>query len=159
MSLEPLKALLDHEKGGVFYLPEHASPKDVQAAAKRAKFAYFHIEGKNIARKEQLLNHVATALRFPDYFGGNWDAMEECLTDMEWVDAPGYLIYYDHIDGLAQGHPDQLETFVEICRDAVSSWKDDGTPFVVLLSGSKAPKGVLKLGAKPPAASPDDDED
>jgi len=147
MSLEALKTLIEDEKGGVFFLAEPATPKDVQAAAKRAKFAYFHIEGKNIARKEQLLNHVATALRFPDYFGGNWDAMEECLTDMEWVDAPGYVIHYDHIDGLAAAHPDQLETFIEICRDAVGSWKEDGTPFIVLLAGSKPPKGVAKLKA------------
>lgn len=150
MALEALKSLLEDEKGGVYFLPEPVQPKDVAACAKRAKFAYFHIEGKLIARKEQLLNHVATALRFPDYFGGNWDALEECLTDMEWVDAPGYLIHYDHIDALANEHPDQLQTFVEICRDAVASWKEDGTPMVVLLSGTKAPKGVPKL--KPGAA-------
>lgn len=157
MALDALKTLLEGKKGGVFFLPDHAQPKDVQAAAKRAKFAYFHIEGKSIGRKEQLLNHVATALRFPDYFGGNWDALEECLADMEWVDAPGYLIYYDHIDALAAAHPDQLQTFVEICRDAVASWKDDGTPFVVILSGAKAPKGVAKLGEKPPPESDEDD--
>jgi RNAse (barnase) inhibitor barstar len=147
MALEALKTLLEDEKGGVYFLPEHPPSKDVAAAAKRAKFAYFHIEGRNIARKEQLLNHVATALRFPDYFGGNWDALEECLADMEWVDAPGYLIYYEHIDALAEAHPDQLQTFVEICRDAVASWKADGTPMVVLLSGTRAPKGVSKLKA------------
>ena len=150
MALEALKSLLEDEKGGVFFLPEHALPKDVAAAAKRVKYAYFHIEGKLIARKEQLLNHVATALRFPSYFGGNWDALEECLADMEWVDAPGYVIYYDHIDALANEHPDQLQTFVEICRDAVASWKEDGTPMIVLLSGTKSPKGVAKLKAGQP---------
>ena len=145
MPLDALNDLLEDETGGVFFLPQHATPRDVQVAAKRAKLAFFHIEGKNIARKEQLLNHVATALRFPGYFGDNWDALEECLTDMEWVDAPGYVIYYDHIDGLLAAHPDQFSTFVEICRDAVGSWKEDGTPMVVLLSGAKAPKGVARL--------------
>lgn len=159
MALEALKSLLAERKGGLWFVPGQAQPKDIAAAAKRAKYAYFHIEGRNIARKEQLLNHVATALRFPDYFGGNWDALEECLADMEWVDAPGYLILYDHVDALAQAHSDQLQTFVEICRDAVASWKDDGTPFVVLFSGSHAPKGVATLGAKPaPAASEDEDD-
>ena len=56
-------------------------------------------------RKEQLLNHVATALHFPKDFGHNWDALEECLTDIEWVDADGYVIYYDHIDGAAHRAP------------------------------------------------------
>src|SRR5688572_8551105 len=142
---EALDNLLGENRGGVWFLPEHADVKAVQACAKRNGFAFFHIEGKNIARKEQLLNHVATALHFPDEFGHNWDALEECLTDLEWVDADGYLIYYDHIDGLLAAHPDQFETLVEILRDAVASWKTDDTAMVVLLSGSKAPKAVARL--------------
>ena len=147
MPLEMLADLLEENRGGVWYLPEPVEAKSVQALAKRHGFAYFHIDGKNIARKEQLLNHVATALHFPGDFGHNWDALEECLTDMEWVDADGYVIYYDHIDALMSAHPDQFATLVEILRDAVASWKEDGTAMVVLLSGSKAPKGVGKLGA------------
>jgi len=148
MALAALESLLEADKGGVWFLPSHVEPKSVQAAAKRAGFAFFHIEGKNITRKEQLLNHAATAMHFPKSFGHNWDALEECLTDLEWVDAEGYVIYYDHIDGLLEAHPDQFETLVEILRDAVASWKEDGTPLVVLLSGQKAPKGVSKLKEK-----------
>ena len=148
MALAPLETLLDDgEPGGIWFLPNHAEVKDLKALAKRKGFAFFHIEGRNIARKEQLLNHTAMALQFPKDFGHNWDALEECLTDLEWVDADGYLIYYDHIDGLLEAHPDQFETFVEIARDAVASWKEDGSPMVVLLSGAKAPKGVQKVKA------------
>ena len=145
MPLSALEAVVDANKGGVWFLPSHAETKQVQAIAKRAGFACFHIEGKNIQRKEQLLNHVATALHFPGDFGHNWDALEECLTDLEWVDAEGYILYYDHIDGLLDAHPDQFETLVEILRDAVASWKEDGSAMIVLLSGAKAPKGVAKL--------------
>ncbi len=145
MALDALEKLLEENHGGVWFLPNHADVKAVQSAAKGNGFAFFHIEGKNIARKEQLLNHAATALRFPADFGHNWDALEECLTDLEWVDADGYVIYYDHIDGLLSAHPDQFETLVEILRDAVASWKDDDTAMVVLLSGAKPPKGVSKL--------------
>jgi RNAse (barnase) inhibitor barstar len=145
MPLDALDNLLGENRGGVWFLAEHADVKAVQACAKRHGFAFFHVEGKNIARKEQLLNHVATALRFPDEFGHNWDALEESLTDLEWVDADGYVLYYDHIDGLLGAHPDQFETLIEILRDAVASWKSDETAMVVLLSGSKPPKGVAKL--------------
>jgi hypothetical protein len=87
-------------------------------------------------------------MHFPKSFGHNWDALEECLTDLEWVDAEGYVLYYDHIDGLLEAHPDQFETLIEILRDAVATWKQEGSAMVVLLSGSKAPKKVSKLTSK-----------
>jgi RNAse (barnase) inhibitor barstar len=145
MALAALESVVESDKGGVWFLPSHVEVKPVQALAKRAGYAFFHVDGKNIQRKEQLLNHVATALHFPGDFGHNWDALEECLTDLEWVDADGYILYYDHIDGLLDKHPDQFETLVEILRDAVGSWKEDGSAMIVLLSGTKPPKGVAKL--------------
>ena len=90
------------------------------------------------------MNAVATALRLPKDFGHNWDALEESLVDLD-MEADGFVIFYDHIDGLLTAHPDQFETLVELLRDAVASWKEDGTPMAVLLCGAKAPKGVGKL--------------
>jgi len=145
MPVGAIESLLEEGHGGLWFMPKRAETKALQAAAKRAGYAFFHIDGKNIARKEQLLNHVALALHFPKDFGHNWDALEECLTDLEAGNCDGYLIYFDHIDGLLAAHPDQFETLVEILRDAVESWKEDGTPMVVLLSGAKPPKGVAKL--------------
>ena len=145
MPHEAVEQLVEENKGGVWFLPAQADARALQKVAKKAGFAFFHIDGRKIMRKEQLMNAAATAMSFPDHFGNNWDALEECLTDLEWVDADGYMIYYDHIDGLLTTHPDQFETLVEILRDAVGSWKEDGEPMVVLLSGAKAPKGVSKL--------------
>ena len=138
-----LASILENARGGVWFVPG-VDARAAQSAAKKAGFSYFHIDGKSIERKEQFMNAVATALRLPKSFGLNWDALEESLTELEG-DGDGYLIYYDHIDGLLNAHPDQFETLVEILRDAVESWKEDGTPMVVLLSGAKAPKGVSKL--------------
>jgi RNAse (barnase) inhibitor barstar len=146
MSHEALESILESNKGGIWFVPA-AETRGVAAAAKKAGFAYFHIDGKSITRKEQFLNNVATALHFPKSFGHNWDSLEECLMDMESGDADGYVILYEHIDGLLETHPDQFETLVEIFRDAVTSWKEDGTPMAVLLSGTKAPKGVSKLAS------------
>ena len=148
MSLNALATILEENRGGVWYLPAHKEPRAVQKLAKDAGFAFFHVDGKTIARKEQLLNHMAVAMHFPKEFGHNWDALEDHLTDLEWVDADGYVIYYDHIDGLLGAHPDQFETLVEILRDAVASWKEDGTAMLVLLSGGKAHKGVGTLPDK-----------
>ena len=141
-----IAALLGAGHGGVWFVSGTSDVKAAQSAARKAGFAFFHIEGRNITRKEQLLNAMATAMRFPKTFGENWDAFEECLIDLE-TDKDGFLICYDHIDGLLGAHPDQFGTLVEILRDAVESWKEDGTPMIVLLCGAKAPAGVAKLKA------------
>ena len=138
-----IASILESHKGGVWFLPG-GEARALQSAAKKAGYTYVHIDGSKIERKEQLLNHLATALRLPKTFGHNWDALEECLNDLEG-DGEGFVIHYDHIDGLLGAHPDQFETLVEILRDAVGSWKEDDEALVVLLSGSKPPKGVSKL--------------
>ena len=144
MALEALESLLEAGKGGLFFVPS-APMSAVRAAAKGADFSCFHIDGRKIERKEQLLNAFSTALRFPEHFGHNWDALEECLSESDWGEGDGCVVYYEHVDGLLAAHPDQFETLVEICRDAVASWKDDDTALVFLFSGAKAPKGVPKL--------------
>jgi RNAse (barnase) inhibitor barstar len=51
------------------------------------------LEGSRIKSKGDLLAAVATTLNFPDYFGHNWDALDECLGDVdeptviEWIEA------------------------------------------------------------------------
>lgn len=51
-----------------------------------------------IADREALFDALAEALSFPEYFGRNWDAVADCLSDAEptvlrvdaslWDDAP-----------------------------------------------------------------------
>ena len=145
MPLAALEAVLEDRKGGVYFAPATVESKSIARAAKAAGFDYFHIDGRNIARKEQLLNAMATALDLPPHFGHNWDALEECLVDMDVSDGDGFLIHYEQVDAIAAAHPSELETLVEIFRDSVTSWQEDGTPMVVVLTGAKAPKGVTKL--------------
>jgi hypothetical protein len=38
-----------------------------------------------IRSKQKLLGFLADRLRFPGYFGWNWDALEECLNDLSWL--------------------------------------------------------------------------
>src|SRR3990167_6838689 len=61
-----------------------------------AGFALRVIHGKKCSTPAGLFTEFARALDFPDYFGHNWDAMEECLADLEWLGAQGHGLFLPH---------------------------------------------------------------
>jgi RNAse (barnase) inhibitor barstar len=144
--VKTLKSLLTEKKhGGVFQLTSHATHEEIEKAAKAAKFAYFHLEGKKIEKKEQFLNHASVAMHFPEYFGDNWDAFEDCLTDLSWEDDNGYVILYDHYDGLASHAHGQFDTLIEIFQSAVEYWEEQDKCMIVLLRGKPALEDIEKI--------------
>lgn len=146
MPTPELKTLLENgQPHGVYWLKSRAAVAELAKLAHEREFAFFHLEGSKIEKKEQFLNHAAIVMKFPSHFGANWDAFYDCLTDLEWVNAEGYVIYFDHTDAFAEHHESQLETVIELFQDAVDFWKDEGRPMLVLMSGTHAPAGVKKL--------------
>ena len=47
------------------------------------------------------MERIAQALEFPQWFGGNWDALEDCLTDLSWSKAAGHVLLFEGAGGLA----------------------------------------------------------
>jgi len=39
------------------------------------------IDVRNVKTREELHELLATLLKFPDYYGRNWDAFDECIRD------------------------------------------------------------------------------
>ena len=76
------------------------------------------------APKERLLQNIARALDFPDWFGGNWDALEDCLTDLSWRRAEGTVLLFE---GATPG--DELGVLVDVLRTAAEHWAGRGRPF------------------------------
>lgn len=146
MASPELKNILASDQPrGVYWAKTHATVAELRKLARAKGMAFFHLEGQKIEKKEQFLNHAAVAMKFPSHFGNNWDAFYDCLTDMDWVETEGYLIYFDHTDAFASHHESQLETVVELFQDAVDYWKGEGKPMLVVLSGTNAPPGMKKV--------------
>lgn len=87
-----------------------------------AGFALRVINGKKCSTPAGLFTEFARALGFPDYFGHNWDAMEECLADLEWLPAKGYVLLITDAHAVLPGNEDEYETFLEILSDAGEAW-------------------------------------
>ena len=77
------------------------------------------VDGRKAPDKAALLALLAQALRFPAYFGGNLDALEECLGDLEdFAPAPGYLLVIEHSDAACPGSREDFAAVVGVVDDA-----------------------------------------
>ena len=82
-----------------------------------------------VTTDKDLFAVVSTAMQFPDYFGNNWDALDECLGDMDWLPADGYLlILRDAARGWSQS-PYVLGRFVTSWLEACEYWTGNQVPF------------------------------
>lgn len=85
--------------------------------------------------KADLLQRIAKALAFPRTFGANWDALADCLGDLEWLpNAGGYAWLFDHAEDLRDASESDFDTLCDILDDACVRWKDRGTPCFAFLA-------------------------
>lgn len=106
------------------------------------------IKGTKCQASAGLLSEFARALAFPDYFGHNWDALEECLADLEWLPAKGYILLITDAAQVLPDDEDEYETLLEVLSDAGEAWGSGqagtgarrATPFHVLFAVSEREK-------------------
>jgi RNAse (barnase) inhibitor barstar len=129
------EVLTHHEASGVYLLTRALQVSELEKIARTQGLAFFHVEGADIRSKEEFLNKSALALRFPEYFGHNWDALQDCLTDMSWVEAKGYMVLYDRCEQFAERSPQEFATVLEIFKESAEFWRTQGKPWFVVLQG------------------------
>jgi RNAse (barnase) inhibitor barstar len=123
--------ILIPERSGVYLAPSDTSA--LRAAATRGTLAWMELDTGEARNKTQFLAACARDLQFPDWFGGNWDALADCLQDLSWRPAPGHVVLWRGASRLASAAPDDFATALEIFRDAASYWKMRGRVFIALL--------------------------
>lgn len=87
------------------------------------------------------LRAIARALHFPDWFGGNWDALEDCLGDLSWRPGEGHVLVLRNWQALST---DDLGVLLDVLRSSADFWSGRGKPFFAVLID---PEGKLALPA------------
>ncbi|MEO8040770.1 MAG: barstar family protein, partial [Betaproteobacteria bacterium] len=86
--------------------------------------------------KRALLDALAGALEFPPHFGGNWDALYDCLTDLDLADQPGLVLEIAGLSRFAHDDPRGLAVAFGTFADAARYWAERRACFVVLIGGA-----------------------
>lgn len=118
---------------GVYRLYRDQNIHEVEKAAGLHGLLFINIDLSGVSAKEGFLKTVARSLQFPAYFGMNWDAFEECLTDLSWYRAKGFAIVFKDIRAFSENDRKESGMARKILKSAAAFWKKQNTPFYVFM--------------------------
>ena len=122
---------------GVYRSHSRAQPSTFEEGFAAAGWRCFTLDAATWSDKASLLAACQQAFDLPGYFGHNWDALEECLNDLAWAPAAGYVILVDDVAEFAAQHPGLWATLLAILTEVTGNWAKTDTPLFVLLRGAR----------------------
>jgi hypothetical protein len=124
-----LQRLQDPVRSGVYRVRRDAEVRDATRGGE--------LEVVAVPVGKEPIRAIAAALGFPDWFGGNWDALEDSLQDLSWRKAAGRVLL---LEGAVPG--DDLGILVDVLRSSAEYWSGRGRPFFAVFVD---PGGALAL--------------
>jgi hypothetical protein len=85
-------------------------------------------EAVEIDLGDKPIEAIARALQFPAWFGGNWDALEDCLGDLSWRKSANTLLAMKNFQ-----RNDELGILIDILTSTAQFWAEQGESFVAVL--------------------------
>jgi RNAse (barnase) inhibitor barstar len=129
---------------GVVSRPVKLAPLTEEAAtaicahARSVGYDCVRVDLTDCEEKAEFLTRTAEAFVFPRWFGHNWDALADCLTDLGWRPAPGYVVVFEHASALQEHAPEVFDTALAILDDVAAAWRARGAPFLAFVSARPA---------------------
>ena len=111
-----------------------------------------YIDGKACKEAYEVFKEFSNKLKFPTYFGYNWDALEECLTDLDWLQAEGHIIFIEHANCFSNLNLTDRNNLLEVLRTVVHDWRNGRDykvpikfpmPFEIILHCSDGEQNML----------------
>lgn len=124
--------LLDSHRAGLFHLPP-ARRDAFAAAAARAGLEVLSADLRRQAGRDAVLEELGQALHFPAWYGANFDALYDCLTEPDWQPAPGHVLLLSGLGSLRGADPESFGTLLEVLASAAVTRREAGQPFWIML--------------------------
>lgn len=109
---------------------------DLQDEAARLGQHFLYAYCAEATTKQQVLACIAQSFHLPKHFGRNFDALEDCLTDLAHKAGPqpGFLVVLEQLPNTAKFDREARETLLDVFRDAADFWAEKKVAFRVFYS-------------------------
>ena len=117
-------------------------------------FLVVTLDGRRMRERASLFEQFALLLSFPDYFGSTWNSFADCIQDLTWFRAKGFVVAIREAQVLLEdGDPVEFGLFLRTAQETGASFREEqllhpSVPFHLLLQAAPAHGGQLakKIG-------------
>jgi len=134
--------LLSHAPSGLYRFGGEHTPGYAEALCRLKHVELLHVSGAQARGKQRLLVAVARAMHLPVWFGMNWDALADCLTEFAWQPGSTHVLLLSSLDEFARHSPPDFAMLLAILEDAASFWTQHGVRFLVLIESENPPRSL-----------------
>ncbi|MFA7504023.1 MAG: barstar family protein [Burkholderiaceae bacterium] len=114
----------------------------LRKAAERADQRWIHADCSRATDRRAVLQAIADAADFPDWFGLNLDALFDCVTDLvpdASASRPGVVFVLQNLPESAGFDREARHALIDVFRDAADEFYDRGIAFRVFYSVAAPP--------------------
>jgi RNAse (barnase) inhibitor barstar len=117
--------------------------------ARRSSQTVLRADFAGAADKATVMNRIAEGFALPKHFGGNLDALYDCLTDLSPAsdaDQPGFVVILQQLPVSAGFDREQRDALLDVFREAADHFFDKGVAFRVFYSvaGARAAQSAAQ---------------
>jgi len=134
--------LKDATRAGLYHLPP-SMRLDLPQLVAEVQQKLLLADLGNCKDCHEALHQLGEACQFPVWYGANFDALHDCLTDEDWQPRKGVVLQISGLDTLRTANPEAFSTLIDVLQSAASIRSAGKTPLWVLLT-SPAP-GISDL--------------
>ena len=142
----------DAARAGIYQLPQNHH-QELEVGAGLAACCVFHVDLAKARNKEDLLEKIGRAMAFPEWFGHNWDALYDCLLDMGWRPALGFVVILKNAEMVQSRAETDFTSLLKVFADAADERRANDVPLwcLVEIDAKRMPK-LRALPAPPQLA-------
>ena len=124
--------LKNADTSGLYYLPASRRTA-IESASHRLRFCALTADLTEHTNAEKALHRLGEALKFPSWYGANFDALYDCLSDPDWQPGQGHVVLISGMAPLRSANPEDFATLVEVFQAVADTRRDRHTPFWILI--------------------------